>query len=141
MPELEKTESGKSWRRQRAPSRPSRPTTQQLERLYSGRHLDDHCYYHHHDHHEYAVDDGRSTLDKEKAGEEENESLASERGREDANEVQGDIPDKRDLESRGSPLEKRTTTRSVKPENIVSATQPRGTLQTDPGWVGDVGWP
>jgi hypothetical protein len=129
MLKLEKTESGKSWRRQRTLSRPSRPTTPQLERLYSGRHLDDHSYYHHHDYHEFTDDHSRSTLNTEKTGEGENDSEESEPGREDANDLQGDIPDERDLESRSSPLEKNTTTRSVKPENLVSATQPQGTLQ------------
>jgi hypothetical protein len=119
MPELEKTYSGKGWRRQRAASGPIRPTGPQLERLYSGQHLDDHSYYHHDDHHEYTDDDSSSIWATDTLDEEQGDDGKTERGNEEADDVRDTNPNARDLESRTSKLEKRTTTRSVKPENLV----------------------
>jgi hypothetical protein len=119
MSELEKTYSGKGWRRQRATSGPIRPTGPQLERLYSGQHLDDHSYYHHDDHHEYTDDDSSSIWATDTLDEEQGDDGKTERGNEEADDVRDTNPNARDLESRTSKLEKRTTTRSVKPENLV----------------------
>jgi len=125
MPELEKTHSGKGWRRQRATSGPIRPTAPQLERLYSGQHLDDNSYYYHDDHNEYT-DDGTSsiwaadTLDEEHV----DDDGKTKQGTEEADEVRDGSPNARDLESPTPRLEKRTTTRSVKPENLVGLHSP-----------------
>jgi hypothetical protein len=123
MSELEKTYSGKGWRSQRATSGPIRPTGPQLERLYSGQHLDDHSYYHHDDHQEYTDDDRSSTWAADTLDEEQIDDSKVERGNEEADEVRDGSP-ARDLESRGPGLEKRTTTRSVKPEHLVGIAQP-----------------
>jgi hypothetical protein len=119
MPELEKTYPEKGWRRQRATSGPIRPTGPQLERLYSGQHLDDHSYYHHDDHHEYTDDDSSSIWATDTLDEEQGDDGKTVRGNEEADEIRDGHPNARDLESRTSKLEKRTTTRSVKPENLV----------------------
>lgn len=116
MPELEKTRSERSWRR---PRTTSRPTVPQLERLYSGQHLDDQSYYYHDDH-EYSGDtDSLHTSVTARLEKDTGEDEIGERIREGAGEVQNSIPDNRDLESQGQPLEKKSTTRSVKPEYLV----------------------
>jgi hypothetical protein len=127
MPELEKTYSGKGWRRQRATSGPIRPTAPQLERLYSGQHLDDYSYYHHDDHHEFTDDDSSSIWAADTLDEEHISDGKPERGNEEADEIRDSSPGARDLESRTPQLEKRTTTRSVKPENLVGISHPVGT--------------
>ncbi|KAF7509834.1 hypothetical protein GJ744_007345 [Endocarpon pusillum] len=117
MPELEKTQSERGWRRPRTTSIPSRP---RLERLYSGQHLDDHSYYHHDDH-EYSDDgNGLNTLAIARLEDDTSEDGVADRIGEDAGEVQDGVPDKRDLESGGPPLEKKSTTRSVKAEYLVT---------------------
>ncbi len=119
MSELEKTQLGKSWRRPRTTSRSSRPTIPQLERLYSGQHLDDQSYYHHDDH-EYSDDtDSLNASATVRLEEDTSENRKAERIREEAGDSRDSIPDDRDLELQGPPLGKRSTTRSVKPEYLV----------------------
>jgi hypothetical protein len=122
MPELEKTESQRSWRRPRTISRPIHPGSQALERLYSAQHLDDHSYYHHDEHGGYTRDDSESTLasDVAEQQQEEDDAEARRAGQEETAEVRDGISDERDLEARGAPLRKTTTTRSVKDEYWVS---------------------
>ncbi len=141
MTELEKTESGRSWRRQRATSRPSRPITPRLQRLCSGQHRDDQSYYHHDDYHQYTDGDSQSTLASDTVEEEQNEDREAEREREEEpKEVRDGILDEPDLESRGPPLEKNRTTRSVKPENLVRPTRLKATFEADFETVGNMGW-
>lgn len=140
MAELEKTESQRSWRRTRTNSRPDQPATPRLERLNSGRYLDDQSYYDHDDHDEYTVDHTRSISVTDKVAEEHSEEDSVKGGKDDANDGRDENPDRRDLESKGPPLEKRTTTRSVKPENLVSKALPNTALQADAPFLGNVGW-
>lgn len=140
MPDLEKTLPGRSWRRQRDTSGPTRPTTRPLGRLYSGQHLDDHSYYHHDDHDEYLDDDSRSTLAKDDLEDQQSEEGSVKREGEEAKEVRDGIPDELDLESRGAPLEKGATTRSVMPENLVDTACPQVAYQVDSKRAGDLGW-
>jgi hypothetical protein len=116
MLELEKTGSGTGWPRRKTNTESDRPAAPHLERLYSGQHLDDHSYYHHSDHQDHVDDDdGQSSLAKGDIAEGHN-------GDGEKDEVGASLPDIRDLESKRSPLEKRITTRSVKPENLVGIT-------------------
>jgi hypothetical protein len=122
MPDLEKSQSRSSSGRPKAISRPDRPSAPQLERLYSGRHLDDHSYYHHSDHHGYSDGDSLSTLGKDTNGSKNKDRREVERDGDESTELGYGIPDERDLESRGPPLAKATTTRSiVKPEFLVGS--------------------
>lgn len=140
MPELERTVSGRSWRRQRAISRPSQPTTPQLERLYSVQHLDDQSYYHHNEHHGCSNDDqsisatdnkGDDQTKDEKAGSENEEE-------EEGSGLGGGSLNGCDLEVGRQSLEKKATTRSAKDEYMVSSAPFQARLQTDPG--GQVTW-
>lgn len=141
MPELEKTQSERSWRRPRSTSITSRPTGPRLERLYSGQHLDDQSYYHHDDH-EYSDDtDGLHTLAIARLEEDTSEDGVADRIGEEAGEVQDGVPDKRDLESRGPPLEKKSTTRSVKAEYLVRRMRAlRLCFKLIVDDIGDMGW-
>ena len=125
MSKLEKTESGRIRRRQSSITGPIRPTAPQFRRLYSGQHLDDNSYYHHNDHHEYADGDSRSTLAAYSTNGESGEERKTESDIDEAEKVRYGSSDHLDLESRGPPLKKKSTTRSVKPENLVRTAQPR----------------
>lgn len=135
MAELEKTDSQRSWRRTRTRtrtnSRPRQPATPRLERHYSGQHLDDQSYYDHDDNDEYTVDRTRSNSVIDKVAEEHSDDGSVGGRKDDANDGRDDKPDRRDLESKGSPLEKHTTTRSVKPENLVRRALPNTVLQAN----------
>lgn len=118
MSHLERTESGRSSRRPRTTSRVSHIPTPPLERLYSGRHLDDHSYYHH----DYDDDDSGSTPTTNISGQtqEKEQHGAARRDDGEATEAREGVSNDQDLESAEQRLEKKTTTRSfVKPENLV----------------------
>jgi hypothetical protein len=122
MPDLEKPQSRSRSGRPRATSRSDRPSAPQLERLYSGRHLDDHSYYHHSDHHGYSDGDSLSTLGKDTDGSKNKDGRDVERDGDESTELGDGVPDERHLEPRGPPLAKETTTRSiVKPEFLVGS--------------------
>ncbi len=119
MSEPEKMQRVRSWRRPRTASRSSRSTTPQLERLYSGQHLDDQSYYHHDDHEYFDDAISLSAPATAKLEEDTSEDGVAERIREAAGQVQDGNPGDHNLERQGQPLEKKSTTRSVKPEYLV----------------------
>lgn len=100
-------------------SRRSRPSSPHLQRIYSSHYLDDHNVYDH----EHAATDTDSEQDEEEDDErglESQESSEEEKEKEEKEEpdivpeIQGAVPDERDLEAGRPKLEKKATTRSTR---------------------------
>ncbi|KAF2138166.1 uncharacterized protein K452DRAFT_95987 [Aplosporella prunicola CBS 121167] len=107
---------------ERARSRPSRPSSLDLQRLYSAQHLDDTGLYHH-DHGAGADDDDQ--IEEEEAGHGSSSSSSAhtvtaeseENEKDGVAEVRDGIPDERDPEQ---PIEKVRTARSARDPNVIS---------------------
>ncbi|KAK8152891.1 MFS multidrug transporter-like protein [Phyllosticta citrichinensis] len=114
-------------------SRPSRPSSPSLQRVYSTHHLDDHGVYHDHAAADEVEDSddtvvtrqttsSSSSTDKDRAGT-DTEKPAEEH--EAVPEVRDGIPDERDVElGPDPPLEKAATSRSQKDPNLVTFNGP-----------------
>lgn len=127
--------------RSRSRSRPSRPASPQLHRLFSAQFPDDHSVYHHEDGEGVHVDaDARSLhkteTDRRRSSNISNDSDSTSETQEEKDdvpqtdnevtyeEIRGGIPDERDVEAPPQTLEKKKSSRSIKDPNLVTWESP-----------------
>ncbi|EON66201.1 hypothetical protein W97_05594 [Coniosporium apollinis CBS 100218] len=126
MADIERPANPRSltWRtRTTSTSRPRRPSTTQLQRIYSAHHLDDQSVYHEHGYHhgKDEVEPPARELDSNGSGSSLEEEKQDDQDAENAVDEGGDrISRDRDVEAAAAQLEKQTTARSQKDPDLVT---------------------